>query len=248
MRTHFVFLLVLFLLICSGLFVVAQDNVVAAYPKNIIKTNPFSDITGGLNLSYERMMTDYGGLNVSLKGNFIAPFSGIITNTDYFGIIIQEKPTFRRIATNVAYRFYSKKKAGPRGFYAQPYLSYDYFNFSVNTDYTGDIYGTNKTVNADVALNVHRVGAGVQLGAQWLIKDKISIDWSFFGLGLDRYMFNAKMVSSDLIGDMTNIKADIVKNANLEEKITIDKEKMNIDGGGKFFPGFRSNITVGFAF
>ncbi len=48
-----------------------------------------------------------------------------------------------------------------------------------------DIDGDIKT-----GYTANRFGYGLKIGAQWVIKDLITIDWNFGGLGADLYRFS----------------------------------------------------------
>jgi hypothetical protein len=212
-------LTVLIISLFLGLFTFAQQN--------IIKFNPFDWVYGKYNLQYERMLTDYTSasascsyLNISIPG--LDLFRDALSD---FGI---ETSSFSGATVELDYRLYSKNKSGPQGFYIGPYIRYTGLGMTTKIE---DV-----TLPADAKLDYikagfgfTRIGAGVKLGAQWLLWDCVTIDWNFFGLGVDYY---ALKVFSE--GSVT------------ENGKTYSDQKE--DYTGLFLPAINTDFSIGYAF
>jgi hypothetical protein len=184
----------------------------ASYPKNLIKFNPIKMGFSGLNLSYERMLTDYSSLNFRVKGSFYIPFGSRIAGTEIDGGSwsgeFKTSPRYSSIGFDAEYRFYNKNKRGPQGFYAAPYLRVNHYDMKFRGQYIGPLNHVARNVEGRLSMFPTTFGTGVQLGAQWLFKNNFTIDWSFFGLGADLVLFKGKLESTSLTSDYSQMKQD----------------------------------------
>jgi hypothetical protein len=229
-------LIVAFILIASEGF--SQENV--------IKLGLANTIYGDYSLSYERMINSNN--SVTLKVGYLQPTSSLFIepvnfSTDEFSV----KSVDGGFHSSVEYRFYFGKSKAPQGFYVAPYARYG----QINGVYTDMARGT----QFDVSSTGSMFGVGAQLGAQWLINDLISIDFSFFGAGIERYCAKLKYTTSDHSDyDYNNITGDIknyVEEINyLAKRLTLDvNNPTNMVAKLPFlFPGFRFSISIGVAF
>src|SRR5690606_35117457 len=98
-----------------------------------------------------------------------------------------------------------------RGFYIAPYARYGSLGFSQISNVNTTVYdeeGNATTVDQlKTGIAVSRYGFGLKFGSQWLIKDKVSIDWNFGGLGADLYH---SVIYSDISTNQTPVQ-DIEK-------------------------------------
>jgi len=142
------------------------------------------------------------------------------------------------------YRIYTSKKA-LKGFYLAPYIQYK--NFS--TKFDGEVdgyYGTLKTT-------YNNVGIGFQLGAQWLIKQRVSIDWYFLGLGANRSNIKMRLTSNDPNIDFREYEKDAEE---ILRDIPFLEDKVESSSGsnygevkaGLILPALRGGLSLGIAF
>jgi Protein of unknown function (DUF3575) len=102
------------------------------------------------------------------------------------------------------YRFYVGKQGSPRGFYFGIYGKFKSRGFTASGDYTrpDTIDRQNmiiQTVSAKAAVKggLRTFGAGVFLGYQFVINDRITVDFSPIGLGIDMHNVYLKFESND---------------------------------------------------
>ncbi|MCU0369517.1 MAG: DUF3575 domain-containing protein [Cyclobacteriaceae bacterium] len=123
------------------------------------------------------------------------------------------------------YRFYLKKEnkhAAPHGVYIGPYTSYHYYsnNRAIEVNNSGEIQNGNLESTLTI-LNI-----GVQLGYQFVLNNRWTIDLVFVGPSVSNYAFKA-----DLTGNISVDPDDITNEVLLS---LIDK-----------YPGFKDLISEG---
>jgi hypothetical protein len=229
-------IIILFLL--SGLFSGAQENVIKAGVTGLF--------IGDINFGYERMMSHNSSLN--FKFGFLNPtISPFISESDITPDAYNLAEANGGITASLEYRFYLSKKTGLKGFYVAPYLRYLSQNM-VFEDVIEDFEFFVKTKN-------HSLGFGGQLGYQWVIDEIFTIDFFFFGTGIDfhnaelKYIlvnkppeFNYSMVTKhvdDVFADISYL------HKKLRHEINADNHTTRLPF---LFPGVRIGISVGIAF
>jgi hypothetical protein len=108
----------------------------------------------------------------------------------------------------------------------------------------------------DVDVNFNTVNIGFQLGAQFLIAKRVSVD--FYFLGLEGGLLNGKATAiSDQIAEADNLKADIEDAISdlpsmIANKLTVtqspDKKQINVNANSAPYPWYRGGISIGIAF
>ena len=158
--------------------------------KTIIKTNPFSDIFGNLNLKVERIITD--GLSAQLsvfsspkanQGRQFGAFNDITSVTSSIALY-SFQPKYVAVVPQV--RWYLNDGLG-YGFYMQAYYHYQHTQFT-NQEISSHrtLIGNDTpefTLVYDGQATMHGFGFGV--GAQWLFgrRKNIVLDWYIAGIG-----------------------------------------------------------------
>ncbi len=209
-------LLIVFVLICQFSF--AQ--------KNIIKISPIGLTWGEYNLQYERMITDYTSASISasyIQPNFLQ--NDIFTVLENYGIT----RTCNGGAIRLDYRLYSKDKTGPQGFYVGPYLRYTGLGYIFNIENLQFPALESGVEELEAGFRFAQMGLGVKLGAQWLFFDCVTVDWNFFGLGVDYYIL--KLYSegqTTLAGEPHSVQ--------------------QIDKTDFFLPGISGGFSISYAF
>lgn len=158
------------------------------YKKNVIKWNMTPFILWSyknINIGYERVLSPYRSFSVN-AGYFELPqFSANLLDS----LNIENSTDRSGYSFSGDYRFYFKKrnkKMAPDGLYWGPYGSFHHSRFE------------NKIVllNQDPALDalfgakINIAAVGVELGYQFIIKERLSIDLIFMGPSISLYNFN----------------------------------------------------------
>lgn len=237
-----------------GLSVIAQENVT--------KTNLlFGPLNGVFNISQERALNDRISLQASLRfmpKRSIAKYSDLLAveyegdaYNPFFGTTISALGNFTEL------RIYGKDKGALRGFYWGPYFHISSFKLSGPSRYGEFQDNDGITYSGDVTMDfiIKQLGGGLQIGVQWLVNDKISIDWTILGLGLNA-MGGALVVEASNTSnnfDFRNYDED-VKNATfgLEEILsvskTIEPTKVTLDVPRALIPHLKASLAIGFGY
>lgn len=230
------------LMVCLSLTVFGQ--------KNIIKVGIPNVLYGEYQLGYERMLT--GNQSIQLKAGYFQPVSSFLIGEDLFRFTEEYsiKGVDGGFQTSLEYRFYLQRQAIPSGFYISPYLR----GAQLYMGYTDVV----KTLEFDVAARFSLIGAGAQLGYQWLIGDHFCLDFNFFGGGVDLWMPRIKYTRdgyttySEIEPDIRNaleVGEDVEKYFNPSKRLTTTINTDNLIARIPFvLPGFRMGFSLGYAF
>ncbi len=148
------------------------------------------------------------------------------------------------------YRFYLKKEnkySAPRGVYLGPYFTY--LAFKNGRTIKVDNEGTVEEATLDSKLGVLNIG--VQLGYQFVLNDRWTIDLIFVGPSVSNYYANLKLDGNFTFDpeDVQNeILADLIDRFPALEDLLTDKE---IDSNGKvnsWAYGYRYQFLIGYHF
>lgn len=156
------------------------------YKKNVIKWNITPFLIWGfknINLSYERVLKHHRSFSIN-AGTFILPqFTKNIFDS------LQVKNTTKRSGFTLSgdYRFYFKKRnkrMAPDGLYWGTYGSFHHTQFenAITVLESPSIKG-----DALFGAKLNIFSAGVELGYQFIIKERLSVDLIFMGPSLSVY-------------------------------------------------------------
>lgn len=212
--------------------------------RNIVKLNLPNLAFGNITLNYERILSARN--SVALNVGYIRPQQPLSVINDAFNADETiSVPEFSGITATGEYRFYSRKKGAGRGFYFAPYARYA--NHKLNFNATIDDNFSN------VATQLSAIGLGGQIGVQWLIKDRIAIDWGILGLAAQWYTFKATYTSP--LGEDLNfeeIRADLeaeIEDSPLTNKLEFTSTESSLEAKMPFlFGGARTYLSVGYKF
>ncbi len=227
-----------FLLVIASLSGNAQQN--------IIKTGITDVLSGHFNLSYERSLNEKQSATLKI-GYWKATISPFVSEET----ITPEAYTFQEAGggfnASAEYRFYLGASSTLRGLYIAPYFRY----FSQAVLFTDEI----DTRLFDVHSSLNTSGIGAQIGYQLIVNNAFTVDFYFFGAGVDQY--NVKLKYSlqqpqagfdynSITDDVSEVFEDInYLESRLEHHVSNDKLISKIPF---LFPGFRIGINVGYAF
>ena len=201
------------------------------YSKNRLKINVSSLLLNNYSFSYERSLTrkisfvaGYRLMPKTQLGN-ITLVKRIIDQVAKDGDGIKNDINKIGISNNCftgELRFYTGHKPGPRGFYLSLYGRYSQFNI----DYAYEYETGSKTFAIPIKASSRMWGAGLMIGAQWLIARRITLDWYILG------------------GHYGSIKGDASGTADLSSMSSADKEGVKEDLEGLISIGDKKFVTA----
>ena len=222
-------------------------------PRNVVKFLPFTLPFNSLSFEYERMINAKNSLILDLgfpdKKSIMGKF-GIATNSDLKSAEIGSS------LVRGAYRHYTGKQNFPKGFYIEPYLKYQHFTGDARVEGVDD-FGVTYAGTSEIKL--HTLNMGCQLGIQFLIAKRVSLD--FYFLGFEGGLLNGKITTvpptntgfdqeiltilRDQIQQVVDGAPSMIKN-----KITVSQTNTSVDVkvSNAPYPWFRSGLSIGFAF
>lgn len=218
--------------------------------KNSIKLNITSRIIydNSFQLSYERVIKKNQSINIFGGYNELP----VNVNLNLANAELKDTKSKSGYSLGIDYRFYLSKENkydAPHGVYLAPFVSYYHFQTNRVLSYTNE---ENVTSSTDMQTRVNFFNIGGELGYQFVLGKRWTIDAVVFGPAITSYYFNAKL-ASDIPGLDTNEALQAAIDA-LKEKfpklndLTGD-QGINKKGTEAFWGiGFRYNISVGFRF
>jgi len=165
---------------------------------HIVKLGIPSLSYGRANLNYEYVLNDKMSLNLRVGAQFPRNFPA--DSETFFEEDLQvsyniESGKWTSYGFMPSFRIYmGEKNPAPHGFYVSPYLSYNNnaLNFSMEYSHEGE---ANIPANFKVAMGT--IGAGIMIGNQWVIKDRVVIDFNYLGIGYGLRNYSMKFVADD---------------------------------------------------
>ena len=246
-------ILLIFMFQSMHLFMIAQEKVEGEkVHNNTIRfniTNPIILSSKSLIFGYERIINNRQSFSVNFgKASF--PSLNII-NADS----LKANPTAKEKGFNfsVDYRFYLSKENkynAPRGVYIGPYYAYNYNERKNTWTLKSSSGGSPQSVESKTTISIHTVG--FELGYQFLLWKRISLDMILVGPGISAYNLKASL-GADL-SEQDRIKFFEKLNEALAEKFPgynsiIDGDEFQRKGSSNTTDvGFRYMIMVGYRF
>jgi hypothetical protein len=231
---------------------IAQDQIQTQEPipvkrKTVIKYLPVNYFFESTSFEIERMVNSKNSITLGF---------GIPTNQSINGKYTDATPEikddkFGTMHIRAAYRHYAGKKSLPRGFYIEPYLKYQKVDYSAKGDFT-DL--DNVTYQAAISAKFNTANIGFQMGVQFLVLKRISLDWYFLGVegGLLNGDITTKVNSNINIDDMKIEVDKFIEDLPpfLSNKLTATKTTSGVDVNARSIPlpWLRTGFSIGIAF
>lgn len=221
------------------------------YKKNVIRWNVTPFLLWGLNnlnLGYERIYQPHKSFSVN-AGNFELPdlISGVIDSVN-----IERSKNKAGFTISADHRWYFKRRnprLAPDGLYWGVYGSYHYLRFNNSLSIRDSPVITGELI-LDAKANI--LSAGVELGYQFIIKERLSIDLVLVGPSLTMYSTTLKLRGSiDAAKENEYLQAiyDILSSTIPGFQELVGEGKVVSEGvNNSIGPGFRYLIQVGYRF
>lgn len=187
-------------------------------------------------LNYEYAFNEDNSL--SIHGGFTIPHSlpsGFdLEDNEFNGFFIMPE-----------YRMYKSFKHAPGGFYLAPYARFNRYNATVRMI---DFY---EDEDGDLEASLTNFGIAMQLGYQFFLSDRITLDVYFFGTGLF-YNMTKTTITPDNPGvidefeqEVNDVTVDVpLIGKNIETEVKPDHVLITAPF---FSPGIRIGVSLGFA-
>ena len=208
-----------------------------------------------INLEYEYALNANSSIQAEVfyKLPSVAPnqatsqFTGNTTDND----ITLVSQSLNYSAFGLSYRYYTGGEA-PKGFFVSPFLKYGAFKLAMEATFD-DVGGSSFDIPAYANATFSTTSFGVDLGYQWILNDKVAINWSFLGLGVTRlgvsgtYETQLTTEFDEWKTDVESFFDDLPFNLRENLPITVDvpNEQMSTSGS-LLLPAFRSSISIGY--
>jgi len=255
MKRNIILSIILFLSCFSKLDAYAQDyksdSAWKHSHKNIVRYNLSSALLFGIDktfiLGYERVLKPNQSISIN-AGTIVLPKIASIS-TDSFSLGKDLKNKGYNISLD--YRFYLSKQNkynAPRGIYIGPWYSFNRFMRDNGWDFINNSNQRYATTNTE--FNIHSFGA--ELGYQFILWNRLALDFVMVGPGMGVYNVNSKIDSNLTEGEKEQLRqalADVISNRFPGMNYVFDGKELN--GSGKLNVtslGFRYLIHIGFSF
>ncbi len=230
-----------------------EQNISEFKPSNIVKFLPLSLPFNSISFEYERMISAKNSISMEIgipdKKSIIGKY-GIPINSDL------KTAEFSVSALRGAFRHYTGKKSLPKGFYIEPYFKYQHLEGKASIDGV-DNQGDNYSGKSDI--NFNTINIGCQLGFQFLIAKRISLDLYF--LGLEGGLINGNITTTPTsYTEYDPIILGVLKNV-IDQKIseapsiirnnvstTVTQNSILLKAHNVPYPWYRGGISIGFVF
>lgn len=235
---------------------------VVGYKKNIVKLNLSSLALNNYSLSYERsfngnfsVVAGYSMLPKSKVTSLFVVEKAMESFLDEDDAFLDDLSAFT-IANNTLtgeLRYYAGKHLGSRGFYVSLYGRYMNTKINAPIDYesSGD-----KVYTLPFDGKIQGVGAGLMIGAQWLLFKNIMLDWYILGGHYGRTSIdlpasaNLSTMTPDERRDMENDFESMNEDFNGKASLNATVTDKGVDLQGKApFAGIRGfGFNIGYIF
>ena len=176
---------------------------------NAVKVDIIRPIFNILALSFEHKLSESSSFQIGVAGTFGYKDGGGFSNSD--------DPSTSGFAITPEYRFYlSEKHPALEGFYAAPYLRYQYL--SQSGTYYGEYYYNPNNPNYQPTgqkyeASLNSFGLGVVVGRHWIFKQKFSLD-AYAGpgytvTGVSSDLPDGRVTKSDFLGYFDDVNYDL---------------------------------------
>ena len=163
------------------------DTSITANRKNIIRFNPMPFTVLGpesFSLGYERVFKSHQSISMNIGRLKMREFVDL--GLDQFGI--DKNRESGGYSFVIDYRRYFKKRNrgfAPDGLYWGPFYSYYWYNHDLSLTYTDPANISSSKVSLESEFRMYHFG--LQLGYQFIIKKRVSVDLIFIGPSWGKY-------------------------------------------------------------
>lgn len=210
-----------------------------------------------INLTYERSITS----NISVSANVIW---NVKSRYRILKLIVPSErhqyiPTVGGFVFIPEVRYYFGDKDPLRGFYTAIYLKYASYKVASPV-----VNFTSKNIPTEFYIRPGFTTVGFNFGYQWIIADRVSIDWMIGGAGLGKNRFSFGFKSEDEISATRDEIANEISNSSVKQVLdymdidvneiaqaipeNVSTDRFNSSKLGFTMLDFRMGLKIGYAF
>lgn len=235
----------LFAVLAIAASVQAQNGIVKLGLSNVfVKT---------INLEYEHLLNEQNSIlaEIAIQIPRDVPQS-YFDRIEAFGTdnkVTFNSGTYNNFYVAAEYRFYTGGN-GPKGLYIAPYAKLGNQTFDISGNYQ---HSTNSAITAAAEVGLLSLSVGGQVGYQWLIQDRFTINWNIVGIGASFNRVKASFTANDngVFDDFASEAQVFIDNIPGVKNIDLVPDNVNktIKGAGAFpFGAARVSLSVGYMF
>ncbi len=173
------------------LFIISLSVTAQEKKDNIIKINVPALAFKNFSFQYEKAINKKQSFAVAVRfrPESDIPFQEAIADLFTDTTIRLDLAKMGNVGITPEYRFYLGKKGALQGFYLGPFISYNYYSGDAPINYWAYNSQTNQFIPKVAVFkgSINTFTAGLQVGAQWKLSNKFSLDWWIVGFN---YGFN----------------------------------------------------------
>ena len=229
------YIILTFGIICQGSFGQIREN--------MIKIHPYNFFLGSISMGYERALDAKNSIDIGIG----IPITNSV-NTEIAKVIIHEdykvnKAEMSNFHFRAAYRHYTGGQRAPKGFYYEPYMKYQ----AISPYFEGESIDDKGALEGRIS----SFTTGFQLGYQFLISGRVTLDFYFFGLeaGVGRIKLKGTS-STDIEGYKEDIEqgVDGIPYYGRRIKVEVVGDELEVSAKNIFVPLYRAGLSLGIAF
>ncbi len=249
MKIRNLFITLILISFSSSMFAQKDSILAPDYRRNVLKWNmtPFLLWSKkNINISYERVLKANRSFSVN-AGYFELPTAGLFDSLN-----ITNSSSKGGFSISGDYRFYFKKRNtrnAPDGLYWGPYGSFHYTQMGSDIEvFNSDLADGKLKMDANIAI----FGAGVELGYQFVIKERLTVDVIFMGPSMSVYSGKITLGGNLEIDEkseyMKAIRDILIKKFPFLPDLVADREFKDSGFSSTMGFGMRYMVQVGYRF
>lgn len=204
-------------------------------------------IVGNINVGYEKVLSENKALAFHVGVFVPREVTVSLTFGDETAAEVLEEldNNVQGLSIVGEYRMYAGDKGAPFGFYVAPMVRYNNYEMTVGADFDGE--------TAEVQTKLNRIGLGLQLGTQFQLGERMTLDWYFLGLTIDQNTITIEASSNNPDTDFQEIEEDLQADV---DDLPLYSDEIELTSGNDFVKakgsiiglGLRSGLTIGYRF
>lgn len=200
-------------------------------------------------MQYERAFTPKStvALGISFMPQRSLPSS--LTESDSSGFLKSFNITGFSVTPEYRWYPFNPDKNAPHGFYLAPYLRYS--SYSLTGNYSFSDTTLKQTFNFPVTMKYGGFGVGLMFGKQWVISNRVTIDWWMLGGHFGSSTFDFSMGGDFSMIDQKQMQADLQESVNDLPLGKATAHVSNTAAGITWvgpFAGLRTGLALGIKF